>query len=115
MSTIPLPDITILNGSTTSAVVDTGLGFWDLAREIVIVAPASLGAASSVKIYIAKDNHGGTFAPLQSNGADITLAAGKGTPLIVVGFGALKLVADVDPGTNLTFEVSGREEFMGRL
>lgn len=107
MSKLTLPDITITNGQTESAVLDMKAIPYKFLRNLLVVGPAVM--AEAIKIYVAKSPTG-TFVPLQSGGADVSLTAAKGTPVTSIMFGALKFVAASAVTGDKVIEMSGAEE-----
>jgi len=106
-----LPDLTISSGQTSSNTFNFTKLYRSI-KSIYITSPASFGTGGTITVYTAASPTG-TFVPLQSGGADVTLTASKGIEITVAAWGALKIVAASDPGTNLVFEVSGTEEMYG--
>jgi len=99
--------LTIAIGDTESNILDdpkTALA------NMTLYAPASIGGVTTVMVSPKREAESvlADFVALQSGGADVTLAAAKGTPLIVAGWGALLLKTDTTvSGADEVYEVTG--------
>lgn len=80
---------------------------WDL----LIDAPPAL--TGTVKLMVC-DTATGTFIPLQSGGSDITVPAGKSTPISPFTARFLKLVSGGAEGADRDFIISGIARNIGR-
>lgn len=95
--------LTILDGQTDSDVLDLTEKFARGSADLGILAPAS---GQTVTVHVAPDP-GGTFAPLQSGGSNITIPDSKWTQLVGLAAGALKLVAGVAVSGNQVYTIRG--------
>jgi hypothetical protein len=107
--------LTIASAGTDSDVLDLSRnargGNALRSLDITIEAPAAL--TGTVKPYVCS-TEGGTYVPLQSGGLDITIPAGKATPL-VPGMGRfLKLVSSGAEGADRAFILTGTARNIGR-
>lgn len=104
---LKLPTMTIANGTSTSDITIDFTKVFRRVRSIVIYAPATLPETVTVEVA---ENDSGTFKPLQSNGTDVTLTAGKATPITNIGFGSMKLVSTSgNVAVDRVFTISGAE------
>jgi len=84
---VPLPAMTIVNGSSYSNVIS----LFDDATALTIFSPASLTGV--VTIETEPTSTGSNFVTLQSGGTDVTLPAGKSTVINKVGWHQMRLAS----------------------
>lgn len=92
--------VTISNGGTTSP-AQPALPT-SPAQSLLIMAPAALTGTVSVEVAPVA---GGTYRTLQSNGADVTIAAGKATQITVLCGCAWRLKSGSAEGADRTFDI----------
>jgi hypothetical protein len=93
--------ITILSGGTTSAVLDIAS---IAGRSPVALFIASPGTLTGTVTLQAATLSGNTFVPLQSAGANITLAVSVGTQITDLSAGAIRLVSGSSEGADRVFQ-----------
>ena len=96
-------DLVIANGQTVSNQIPGER--LRHTRELCIFAPATLPETVTVEVAPGPSPQAADFRALQSDGADITLTAGKATVITAVAFQSLRLVADAGVGADRTFQV----------
>jgi len=92
--------ITILSGGTESEIVEA----LELAPavSVLIIAPATMPEAVVLQVA---ESPAGTFTTLQTDGADVALAAGKATQLTVMGGAYWRLKAGGAAGADRAFRI----------
>ena len=93
----------VIASSGTTTPERTAKADYGDAENIVIFAPATLTGTVTVEV---SDVPGGTFVPLQSGGADVTLPAGKATTITEVGFPAMRFKSGSAEAAARTFILS---------
>jgi hypothetical protein len=91
--------LTIANGETNSSELRVSQR-----TALAIFSPGTLPETVTIEVAPVL---GGTFVPLQSAGADITIPAGKATEITLLHAGALRLTAGEAVGGARAFRVQG--------
>ena len=107
MTQFILPLLTIPNGQTTSNVLTKRN--LQQARSLVIGAPATLPETVSIEVAFV-DGTPANWQQLQSNAADIIIAADKAVVLTHVPFVQLRLVAGGAVAADRIFSVNADDE-----
>ena len=87
------------NGSTSNAVgvLDDGWAIW-------IYAPATL--TGTITLEVEASSTGTSFVTQQSGGSDVTIPAGKATPLSPIGFRQMRVTSNAAEGAERVFRLT---------
>ena|SRR5688572_28980624 len=97
---VDLPSLVIGSGGSTS----NHLGFFDDALALWIYAPASLDGTCTLEVE--PSSTGTSFVIQQSGGSDVTIPAGKATPLSPIGFRQMRITSAAAESAARTFRVT---------
>jgi hypothetical protein len=104
--------LTIANGATLSAEQPMTVNGSRRRLSLLIGSPTTM--PESITILVRR-TIGGTAYTLQSGGADITLTAGKATPIYPISVASLQLKAGGAVGADRVFEIMGAADVQDRI
>jgi hypothetical protein len=104
---VSFPDLVIASGQTDSNVISNKVGIGTLI-DFIIFAPATL--TGTVTLYLGADENMAlaNMVPFYVNGSNVTIAAGKATPISAASFRSLALKSGSAEGATRTFQVRGQ-------